>query len=115
MQVSMISLGVTDVARSSAFYTETLGMPSAGGGGEVMLVQGGGVMLVLNGPLAKAGGPIVGAVEIVFAADSVTARHDELKAKGCSFVNEPREVMAGNWAATFTDPDGHRLTLFGPK
>jgi len=27
----------------------------------------------------------------------------------------PREVFTGTWAATLTDPDGHRLTILGPR
>jgi predicted enzyme related to lactoylglutathione lyase len=58
---------------------------------------------------------MVGAVEVIFPVDSVAAAKDELARRGCHFVFDPHEVTTGMWAATFTDPDGHRLTLFGPK
>ena len=76
---------------------------------------GGGITLMLNANLRRANGPVAGATEIVLSADSVTSRFTEFKQSGCSFINEPREVTPSSWAATFTDPDGHWLTLFGPQ
>lgn len=54
-------------------------------------------------------------MELVFSVPGVQASFAVLKERGCRFVQEPREVSPGSWAATFTDPDGHRLTIFGPK
>ena len=116
LRVSMISLGVTDMARSVKFYSETLGLQLVGKPGEVTLLAAGDVMIALNHPLGRfAGDAIVGAVEVIFKVESVTASHADLVKLGCSFVNAPREVMPGTWAATFTDPDGHRLTVLGPQ
>ena len=70
---------------------------------------------MLNAGLRRPEAPLTGAMEIVVTAESVTASYRELLAAGCNFVNEPREVTPGSWAATFTDPDGHWLTLFGPN
>ena len=53
--------------------------------------------------------------EVVFAVASVARSSEVLRGRGCPFLNEAREVTAGSWAASFVDPDGHRLTLFGPK
>jgi hypothetical protein len=38
-----------------------------------------------------------------------------LKARGISFVNEPRPATRTDWAVNFVDPTGHRLSLFGPE
>jgi hypothetical protein len=54
-------------------------------------------------------------MELIIAAESVTARYAELRERGCTFIKEPRPVTGDMWAATFTDPDGHWLTIFGPK
>ena len=70
---------------------------------------------MLNANLRRPQGSLAGATEIVVAAESVSSRFSELKERGCTFINEPREVTPGSWAATCTDPDGHWLTLFGPK
>ena len=118
MRVSMISLGVTDTARSIKFYRDTLGFPlvSEPEPGQAAIFQAGSVQITLNRPLASASGKdIVGAVEIVLSVDSVVDAHSKLVARDCKFIREPREVFSGTWAATFTDPDGHRLTILGPR
>ncbi|MGH9718891.1 MAG: VOC family protein [Bryobacteraceae bacterium] len=115
LRVSMIALGVTDMARSIKFYSETLGMQLAGKPGEVTLLRAGDVMIALNHPLGRAAGnAMAGAVEVIFGVESVATAHANLAERGCSFVRAPREVTPGTWAATFTDPDGHRLTILGP-
>lgn len=118
MQLAMISLGVSDVPRSLAFYREMLGLvPEGSGGGEVAVLQGGGgVRLVLNAPAGRAHmGPLAGSVEVIFAVPHVDDVHRELTQKGCVFLREPREIFPGTWAATFRDPDGHMLTLTGSR
>jgi predicted enzyme related to lactoylglutathione lyase len=116
LRVSMISLGVEDMDRSVKFYGETLGLQMAGKPGEVTSFRAGEVTIVLNRPLGKASaGHIVGAVEVIFSVESVDSVHADLTKRGCNFVRPPREITSGLWAATFTDPDGHRLTILGPK
>jgi predicted enzyme related to lactoylglutathione lyase len=118
MRISMISLGVKDTARSIKFYRETLGLElvSEPEPGEVAVFQAGSVQITLNRPLGNAAGSVIaGAVEVVLSVDSVVAAHRKLAERGCRFIREPREVFAGTWAATFTDPDGHRLTILGPR
>jgi predicted enzyme related to lactoylglutathione lyase len=116
LRVSMIALGVKDTARSIKFYSETLGLQLAGKPGEVTLLHAGDITIALNHPLGRAAGEaIVGAVEIIFPVDSVAAFHENLASRGCNFVREPHEVTPGTWTATFTDPDGHRLTILGPR
>lgn len=116
LRVTMISLGVKDTARSIRFYTETLGLQLAGKPGEVTLVRAGDITIALNHPLGRsAGEAMVGAVEIIFPVASVDASHEDLANRGCSFTHVPHEVTPGLWAATFTDPDGHRLTILGPR
>ena len=116
LRVSMISLGVEDMARSVRFYSETLGLQISGKPGEVTMLRAGEVMIALNHPLGSASaGRIVGAVEVIFPVESVASAHADLAKRGCTFVVAPREVTAGTWAATFTDPDGHRLAILGPR
>jgi predicted enzyme related to lactoylglutathione lyase len=115
LRISMIALGVKDAARAAKFYVETLGLSIVGKPGEVTLIQAGDIVIVLNEPLGRASGQaIVGAVEVIFPVASVQASHRDLSARGCSFVAAPHEIFPGTWAATFTDPDGHRLTVLGP-
>jgi predicted enzyme related to lactoylglutathione lyase len=117
LRVSMISLGVKDMARSVQFYGETLGMQMSGQPGEVTLFQAGDFRIALNRPLGNAAstsGKLAGAVEVIFSVESVATAYRQMVDRGCRFMREPREVTAGTWAATFTDPDGHRLTILGP-
>jgi catechol 2,3-dioxygenase-like lactoylglutathione lyase family enzyme len=109
-------LGVTDVERSTRFYEQTLGRKvlfRAGDG--LVFVDGGTVAIGLNQGLAAARQPVAGAVELVLSVGNVTATHRELTGKGVIFITEPRQATDKDWVATFGDPDGHLLTLFGPK
>ena len=114
LRVSMVSLGVKDMERSMKFYVETLGLALKGKPGEVTLLNAGGVTIALNRPLGRVSS-VTSAVEVVFPAESVRLLHRMLTERGCRFVNEPREVSPGLWAATFLDPDGHRLTILGAE
>ena len=115
MKITLIALGVSDVQKSVAFYRDKAGFDLQNQFESIAFFSAGPVMLMLNGQLRRPGGPLAGAAEVVVAVDSVTASHRQLMDRGCSFINEPREVTPGSWATTFTDPDGHWLTLFGPK
>jgi predicted enzyme related to lactoylglutathione lyase len=115
LRVSMISLGIADSARSIKFYGETLGLPMIGKPGEVTLFKAGDVTLVLNQPAGAGKTKLAGSIEIIFPVNSVAASHKDLAERGCQFVAAPHEITPGMWAATFTDPDGHLLTILGPK
>jgi len=116
LRVSMIALGVTDPPRSIKFYADTLGLTMVGQPGEVTLFRAGQVTIVLNHPLGRAAkNNITGAVEVIFPVEKVSIAHQVLLDRGCHFAYPPHEVAPGTWAATFTDPDGHHLTLLGPR
>lgn len=116
LHVNMIAIGVTDMDRSIRFYTETLGLPMAGPRGEVTMIRAGEITIALNSPLGRsARNAIAGAVEIIFAVESVSAVEAQLAARGCTFIVSAHEVTQGLWASTFTDPDGHKLTLLGGR
>ena len=112
--VSYVMLGVTDVERSTRFYEETLGRPVRFKTDALVFIDAGPIMIGLNQGLASRRQPVAGAMELVFTVDSVRGSFRALTAKGVSFVTEPRQATDKEWVATFTDPDGHYLTLFGP-
>jgi predicted enzyme related to lactoylglutathione lyase len=114
-KASMIMLGVTDLNRSVVFYRDALGLTPQGQMEQFAFFDLGGVQLGLNAPLGKSVQPAAGATEVVFPVESVTAAFGQLKQRGCPFIVEPRAVNADSWAATLTDPDGHRLTIMGPR
>ncbi|HLH31182.1 MAG TPA: VOC family protein [Terriglobia bacterium] len=114
-KITLVSLGVSDLAKSVAFYREKAGFELQGQMEQFAFFSAGAITLMLNAPLGRRGGPLAGAMELVVAAESVTRRYQELNDLGCTFITEPRQVNGDSWAATFTDPDGHMLTVFGPK
>jgi len=111
----MIMLGVEDVARSAAFYRDLLGWKVEGESAEFAFVAAGAVTIGLNRPLGRHVQPRAGATELILPVASVSAARTDLARRGCHFLNEAREVVSGSWAVSFADPDGHRLTLFGPQ
>jgi len=116
LRVTMISLGVRDYARSIPFYRDLLGLAMVGKPGEVTMFRAGEVTLVLNQPAARnVKGALAGTVEVIFPVESVRAAHADLERRGATFIAAPHEITEGTWAATFTDPDGHRLTIVGPR
>jgi len=117
-KIGVVMIGVKDFSQSVAFYRDTLGLPAQGEvPGEFAFFNAGGVMLALSVPHAnpKTSPSVVGALEIVFSVDNVTAAYEALRARGVKFVNEPRHTTGDNWSAVFTDPNGHRLSIFGPR
>ena len=114
-KITLITLGVSDLPKSVAFYRDKAGFVLQHEMEQFAFFAAGSVSLMLNAELRRPNGPLAGAMELVIAAETVTARYQDLTARGCSFVNQPRPVTGESWAATFTDPDGHWLTLFGPK
>ena len=114
-KITLIALGVSDLAKSVAFYRDKAGFQLQGQMESFAFFSAGSINLMLNAGLRRPNGPLAGAMEMVLASESVTAQHQEFIQRGCSFINEPRQVTGESWAATFSDPDGHWLTLFGPK
>jgi predicted enzyme related to lactoylglutathione lyase len=114
-KISMIMLGVENVARSVAFYRDVVGLELQSQSSEFAFFSTGSVTLALNLPLGLHMQPRAGATEIIFPVESVSTAQALLKERGCSFLNEPREVTPGSWAVNFKDPDGHHLTLLGSK
>jgi len=112
--VAYVMLGVKDAKRASAFYQDTLGLMLKFEMPGWAFIDGGGVTLCLAELLGKRGAPS-GCVEVVFGVDDVRAAHAALKDRGVAFSQEPRQVTPNEWAANFTDPDGHLLSIFGPE
>jgi catechol 2,3-dioxygenase-like lactoylglutathione lyase family enzyme len=114
-QIGFVMLGVSDLNRSVAFYRDKLGLSVKQEIPGFAFLDGGGVTLCLSQPLARTTGPAGGASEIVFSVDDVRAAYQALRGRGVQFMQEPRAVSGPMWAANFEDPDGHRLSVFGPE
>src|SRR5262245_15649878 len=113
-RIGHLMLGVSDVSRSVAFYRDRLGMRLSFETPGFAFLDGGGVTLALSEPLKRNSDHVVGATEIVFAVPDVSRAYAALRERGVAFFQEPRTVNGSEWAANFLDPDGHKLSIFGP-
>jgi len=115
-RVSLITLGVADLARSRAFY-EALGWTTgAAPGDEVAFFQCGEMVVALwdRAKLAEDscvedsggwGGTTL-ALNLGSPAE-VDAVIEEARAAGAKIGREPAETFWGGYSAVFLDPDGH--------
>lgn len=114
-KIGIIMLGVTDMEQSLAFYRDRLGLKVAGQSPGFAFLNAGSVTLALSEALTRALGDKPGPVEVVFSVDHVRGAYEQLRARGIEFPLEPRPVNGPMWAANFTDPAGHALSIFGPE
>jgi catechol 2,3-dioxygenase-like lactoylglutathione lyase family enzyme len=109
-----ITVLVTDLARSTAFYRDVLGFFEIDNGGGSAVLASGDTRLVLRTvhELSPATGRLI---YLNLEVGDVDGVHDELRAKGVTFVHGPRAVNRGDrlelLAASFHDPDGHNIAV----
>lgn len=115
-RVSLVTLGVSDVARSRAFYQRLGWAPSSQSTDDVVFFQAGGMVLGLwsRDQLAEDSGVADslgwGGVTL---AHNVRSRRDvdlviaEARAAGAVIPREPAETFWGGYSGVFVDPDGH--------
>jgi len=114
-RVGYLVIPVRDIARSLAFYRDTLGLAVRFAGDEFAFLDGGGVALALrkSGNLGPASNDHF--IEVVFEVEGIDAAYESLRARGVEFRVAPRVATGDRYAADFRDPDGHVLSIFGPK
>ena len=115
-RVSLVTLGVAELARARAFY-EGLGWTTrAKPGDDVVFFQAGGMVLALwdRAKLAEDSGvedaPGYGGVVLAHNVRSpaeVDAVIEEARAAGGTIAREGAETFWGGYSAIFIDPDGH--------
>jgi len=115
-RVSLVTLGVRDLARARAFY-ETLGWgTNAAPGDDVVFFQAGGMIVALWGRVELAEDSGVedsggwGGITLAHNVRSpaeVDAVVDEARAAGARIAREPAETFWGGYSGVFVDPDGH--------
>ena len=114
-RVSLITLGVADLAASRAFY-ERLGWRVGLDVEETVFFQIGGAILTLwgRGKLEKDSGVTdsggwggVTLAHNVGSRDEVDRVIEEARAAGARISREPAETFYGGYAGVFVDPDGH--------
>ena len=115
-RLSLITLGVRDLARARAFY-EGLGWhTNAAPDDDVVFFQAGGMIVALWGrdQLAEdsgvedAGG--WGGITLAYntrSPEEVDRVIEEARTAGATIPREPGETFWGGYSAMFVDPDGH--------
>ena len=116
-RVTLITLGVADLARSKAFYGALGWLPTREMPGEVVFYQINGMALGLFGldPLAKDQGRPdaqlgTGAITLAqnFATDEeVDAAYAAALKAGATALKAPEKVFWGGYSGYYADPDGH--------
>ena len=115
-RLSLITLGVSDLARARAFY-EGLGWTTrADPGDDVVFFQAGGMILALWSREKLAEDSAVeddggwGGVTLAYntrSPEEVDAVIEEARKAGATIGREPGETFWGGHSAVFIDPDGH--------
>jgi catechol 2,3-dioxygenase-like lactoylglutathione lyase family enzyme len=115
-RVSLVTLGVDDLARARAFY-EALGWSTgAGAEDDVVFFQAGGMIVGLwsrasltedSGVSDPGGYGGVTLAQNVRSPAAVDALIDEARAAGATIARAGAETFWGGYSAVFIDPDGH--------
>lgn len=120
-RVSLITLGVADLSRATAFYRRLGWTPSPRfEGADVAFFQAGGLIVALWGrealaddaglPREPPGDGPSARVALAYnarACDDVDAVIEEARQAGGTVVKTGRETFWGGYAGYFADPDGH--------
>ncbi len=112
--IGQIALTVSDVARSTTFFRDAVGLRFLFAAGPTLsFLDVGGVRLMLS---AGEGAFRPGLSSVLyFKVDDITFSHHVMRARGVLFVDEPHLVarMPDHelWMCFFRDPDGHTMAL----
>jgi uncharacterized protein len=115
-RVSLVTLGVSDLARARRFYEELGWTTRAAPGDDVVFFQAGCLVVALwsREELARDSG-----VEDPGGWGGITLAHnvrspaevdvvvEEARAAGATVTREPGETFWGGYSGAFADPDGH--------
>jgi len=115
-RLSLVTLGVRDLARARAFY-EALGWQTgAGADDDVVFFQAPAMIVSLwdRASLAADSGVVDGGswggvtlAHNVRSPAEVDAVIEEARAAGATVAREPAETFWGGYSGVFVDPDGH--------
>lgn len=114
-RISIVTLGVADLARSREFY-ERLGWRRSGGSEDIVFFQAGGMALALYSRVELAKDAQVSAEGSGFAGvtiayntrsrEEVDAVLSEAQAAGAKVLKPAQEASWGGYSGYFADPDG---------
>jgi len=101
-RIAYITIGVSDLKESMSFYQDVLGLEKISEWPTGAIFDIAGVELGLE---------LKAKPEIFLLVDDVDKAYLDLKDKGAKFFTEPKDQPWGARAATFTDPDGNKVTI----
>jgi catechol 2,3-dioxygenase-like lactoylglutathione lyase family enzyme len=106
-RISLVTLGVRDLARARAFY-EAIGWRSAQQpDGEVAFFQAGGMIFGLWTALGGHGAPGIELAHNVRSPEAVEAVLTEAERAGATIVRQASRADWGGYSGAFADPDGY--------
>jgi catechol 2,3-dioxygenase-like lactoylglutathione lyase family enzyme len=116
-RISLITLGVSDVAAARAFYERLGWIASSASMAEVVFFDMGGWIFGLYGQpeLSKDSGltdtsPVPGGITLAYntrSREEVDHFMGVVKDAGATILNDPVETPWGGYVGYFADPDGH--------
>jgi uncharacterized protein len=115
-RLSLVTLGVSDLARARRFYEQLGWTTRAGPDDDVVFFQAGCLVIALWSREELARDSVVedrggwGGITLahnVRSADEVDAVVAKARAAGASVTREPAPTFWGGYSGVFTDPDGH--------
>jgi predicted lactoylglutathione lyase len=115
-RVSLITLGVRDLARARAFYEAVGWSTGAGAEDDVVFFQAGDMVLALWDRARLAADSCVedspgwGGVTLALnlaSPEEVDAVTEEARAAGARIGREPADTFWGGYSSVFVDPEGH--------
>jgi catechol 2,3-dioxygenase-like lactoylglutathione lyase family enzyme len=115
-RVSLITLGVGDIARSRSFYDALGWRTGAEPGDDVVFFQAGEMIVALwdraklaeDSAVADGGGWGGTTLALNFGSPAeVDEVIEEARAAGATIGREPAETFWGGYSGVFVDPDGH--------
>jgi catechol 2,3-dioxygenase-like lactoylglutathione lyase family enzyme len=122
VRATRLILRVSDLAASTAFYRDRVGLKLQMINDEFAVFDGGGVLLMLEVLAKPPAGPSTGLAaftEVVLESPDVFATYAAMESRGVTFRSTLRAVTADEnrdlYAADFRDPNGHVISIAGWK
>ena len=122
VRATRLILRVSDLAASTAFYRDRVGLKLQMINEEFAVFDGGGMLLMLEGLAKPPAGPSTGLAaftEVVLESPDVFATYAAMESRGVTFRRKLRAVTSDEtrdlYAADFRDPNGHVISIAGWK